>query len=165
MSKESIYQNDANEIIDAVLRNKVNSQVCVVATGAFEEWGVSNHTRADYAIEHIGDDGLLFTADMPANVAEGDYFFVYTARAGEHPADNDSYRGQSQPQHWDGDKFIEMADLLMADSVIDTTTIPWSIVLRKKGTQTELLRKSLNDVNGEDITSIATVIGQQVEEE
>ena len=93
---ESLYQADANEVIDAVLRNAATGQVCVPATGLFEDWGASGHTRADYAIAHTGDDGLLFKADMPADVAEGDYFFVYTARAGANPADDDPYRGQSQ---------------------------------------------------------------------
>ncbi|MGD0077036.1 MAG: hypothetical protein ABSB91_00260 [Sedimentisphaerales bacterium] len=110
MAKESIYQADALETIDAVLRNAQTGQVCVVSTGSFEVWGTSGHTRTNYAIAHTSDGGLLYTADMPDNVPVGDYFFVYTARQGDLPADDDPYRGQSQAKHWNGSALVDIPE-------------------------------------------------------
>jgi hypothetical protein len=108
MANESQYQAAANETIDGILRNASTGKVYVVATGEFEVWGASGHTRADYAITHIGDAGLLFKADMPDDVLVGDYFFVYTARAGANPADSDPYRGQSETKRWNGSELVEI---------------------------------------------------------
>jgi len=108
MANESLYQADKLEVIDGVLRDASTGKVYVVATGEFEVWGASGHTRADYAIEHTGDDGLLFKANMPDDVPVGNYFFVYTARQGELAADADPYRGQSEPKHWDGIELTEI---------------------------------------------------------
>jgi len=51
-----------------------------------------------------------------------------------------------------------------ADVVVDKTQTPWEIVWREKGTATELFRKQLKDVDGANVTSTSTVIGQAVEE-
>ena len=54
-------------------------------------------------------------------------------------------------------------DVLEGDAKIDTTTTPWDLVIYKKGTSTELIRKKLKDVVGGNITEVTTVIGQQME--
>ena len=50
-----------------------------------------------------------------------------------------------------------------ADSHIDTTTTPWSLVVKAKGTETILLRKALKDITGANIAAITTVIASQTE--
>ena len=50
-----------------------------------------------------------------------------------------------------------------ADVTTDKTTTPWNKVKKIKNTSTELTRKALKDVNAADVTSINTVIGQEVE--
>ena len=110
MANELLYQADTNELIDGIIRNASTGKVYVIATGLFEIWGASGHSRADYAIALTGDIGLLFKADMPSSVPVGDYFFVYTARQGQQAADDDPYRGQSQTKHWNGTELIEIPD-------------------------------------------------------
>lgn len=49
------------------------------------------------------------------------------------------------------------------DAMIDTTSTPWQLVIKKKGTLTELIRKDIKDVSGNNISAVTTVIGQQTE--
>ncbi len=57
-----------------------------------------------------------------------------------------------------------LIDVVESDEFIDTTATPWQHVLNKKGTPAaELARKDLFDVSGNDITSVATVIGKKTE--
>ncbi len=60
-------------------------------------------------------------------------------------------------------------DLLEADRVIDTTVVPWALVLIKKGSgmlgqpgAVELLRQKLRDVGGASVTNANTILGQSV---
>jgi len=46
------------------------------------------------------------------------------------------------------------------DVLIDTTTTPWNLVIKVKGTDTELIRKELKDVTGNNLASINTIIGR-----
>jgi len=57
--------------------------------------------------------------------------------------------------------FIE--NVLEGDVTIDTTTTPWQMVVKTKGTATELIRKNLKDKDGANITSTTTVIAQKTE--
>jgi len=52
---------------------------------------------------------------------------------------------------------------LYPDVAIDTTTTPWQVVYRQRGTQIELSRKSLYTETGVPITSIGAFVGRQVE--
>jgi hypothetical protein len=54
-------------------------------------------------------------------------------------------------------------DIMEGDAEIDTTTTPWQMVIKKKSTSTELVRKDLKDVTGVDLTSAGTIVGQQKE--
>jgi len=63
----------------------------------------------------------------------------------------------------DADILETIKDISEGDMTIDTTATPWQIVIKKKGTDTELIRKNLKDVNGNNITDVTTVIGQQLE--
>jgi hypothetical protein len=49
------------------------------------------------------------------------------------------------------------------DMTVDTTTTPWQMVIKIKGTSTELIRKDLKTTAGDDITSDASIIGQKLE--
>ena len=54
-------------------------------------------------------------------------------------------------------------NILEGDEAIDTTVTPWAVVITNKISDAELVRKSLKDTAGANITSTATVIGQKVE--
>jgi len=49
------------------------------------------------------------------------------------------------------------------DWEFDTTTTPWQMVCKIKGTVTELVRKNLKDKDGANVTSISQLIGQSTE--
>lgn len=60
-------------------------------------------------------------------------------------------------------------DLLEADRVIDTSVVPWALVLIKRGTgalgqsgAVELLRQKLRDVQGNAVTNTNTILGQSL---
>lgn len=53
--------------------------------------------------------------------------------------------------------------MVEADVTIDKGVVPWAVVWKERGTATELLRKRLKDVDGGNITSVSTVIGQTVQ--
>jgi hypothetical protein len=55
--------------------------------------------------------------------------------------------------------------LLQADVYVDTNVTPWDLVFMVAGSGgigvgTELMRKNLKDVNGTNLTSTATIVGQ-----
>ena len=58
---------------------------------------------------------------------------------------------------------ILIRDIIEGDAKIDITTTPWQLVITKKGTATEVVKKDLKDVAGVNLAAITTVIGQQVE--
>ena len=63
-----------------------------------------------------------------------------------------------------GGILLWLFNLSEGDEFIDITTTPWQFVKNKKDTPgTEYLRKDLSDVNGDDIASVATVIGKKTE--
>lgn len=61
------------------------------------------------------------------------------------------------------DALILIRDIIEGDASIDTSATPWQLVINKKSTATEKLRKDLNDVDGVSVTAVATVIGQVME--
>lgn len=58
-------------------------------------------------------------------------------------------------------KFI--SDCLEGDVSIDTSTTPWQMVVKIKGTSTELIRKDLKDINDANLTAISSIIGKRTE--
>lgn len=54
-------------------------------------------------------------------------------------------------------------DIMEGDATIDKTTTPWQLVVKKKSTSTELVKKDLKDVDGSNIAAVTTVIGQVLE--
>jgi hypothetical protein len=55
---------------------------------------------------------------------------------------------------------VVIQKLIEADRTIDTTTTPWQLVYKEKGTITELLRQDIKDTAGADVTATTQVIGQ-----
>ena len=55
---------------------------------------------------------------------------------------------------------VVIQKLIEADRTIDTTTTPWQLVYKEKGTVTELLRQDIKDTAGADMTATTQVIGQ-----
>lgn len=58
---------------------------------------------------------------------------------------------------------ILVRDIIEGDAKIDTSVTPWQLVITKKGTDTEVVKKNLKDIAGVNLTAITTVIGQQLE--
>ncbi len=56
-----------------------------------------------------------------------------------------------------------LKNVLEGDETIDTAPTPWERVVKIKSTSTELVRKKLRDVNGNNITATSTVIGRSTE--
>ncbi len=54
-------------------------------------------------------------------------------------------------------------DVIEGDSQIVTAGTPWQKLVEIKGTSTELIRKDLKDIDGNDLSSIYTIIGEEVE--
>lgn len=55
-----------------------------------------------------------------------------------------------------------LLNLLEADMFVDTTTSPWTLCIRQKGTATNLLVKNLKTVAGANITDAETAVGQEI---
>lgn len=60
-------------------------------------------------------------------------------------------------------QLTEVQKYVEADIVIDTTTTPYKMIIKQKGTETVLGTKELYDVNGDPIDSLTTFWGQQKE--
>ena len=58
---------------------------------------------------------------------------------------------------------ILIRDIMEGDAVIDINTTPWQLIIKKKDTDTEVVKKNLKDINGVNLISVASVIGQQLE--
>lgn len=59
--------------------------------------------------------------------------------------------------------FSVVQKLLEADEQVDTSTSPWELVIKQRGTATELLRKRLFDSAGLGITDTDTVVARSIE--
>lgn len=53
-------------------------------------------------------------------------------------------------------------DVAKADWSIDTTTTPWQLVCKRQGSATEIFRKSMLDIDGNNITAESVTVGQHV---
>ena len=53
-------------------------------------------------------------------------------------------------------------NILEADTVIDISGTPWIVKFLVKGTATEIMRKQLKDINGNNITAGTVVVGQHI---
>ena len=61
------------------------------------------------------------------------------------------------------DNMAWIKNVTEGDATVDTGATPWQMVIKKKSTDTELIRKDLKDVSGGNIAATTTVIGQQTE--
>ena len=61
------------------------------------------------------------------------------------------------------DDVTTVKDILEGDEAIDTEATPWQLVIKKKSTEDELVRKDLKDISGSNISNINTVIGSMKE--
>ena len=123
-------------------------------------------THADQATdlaenEDIG--GYYFVA-FPSTDADVYDIFVYNGtKAG---ATDEDIALSSFEYVWNGTEQITplfVANIMVGDAEIDKTTTPWQLVIKKKDGVTELFRKDLFDVDGNNITDENTPIGQHVE--
>jgi len=60
---------------------------------------------------------------------------------------------------------VFIKNIAEADAEVDTTVTPWQLVLKIKGTDTELVRKNLKDITNNDLSSVDTIVGGHQEPE
>jgi len=61
------------------------------------------------------------------------------------------------------DEIDFIKNVLEGDAEIDTDATPWQLVVKIKGTDTELIRKDLKDASGDNVIEDSTIVGQQTE--
>ncbi len=108
-------------------------------------------TAAGTSIPEIAGTGYYTVVD--ANVQAGDAL-VFSDTAGNK-------RGFQSFTDPTDSKFIK--DVMEGDITIDQAPTPWQMVIKIKGTSTELIRKDLKTTAAADITADNSIIGQYVE--
>jgi hypothetical protein len=134
-------------------------------------WNTDTEEMDAFVLVAIADNRLTatdqtglgnYTADMPA-VPAGKYNFIFV--------DGDDERISAGVIYWDGTAEVpDVSELEAADKYIDNADdAQWYRVWIRKGsgdldTGTELLRKTLNNVNGVPLINDRTVAGQAISE-
>ena len=126
----------------------------------FTSTNVHAHTKAT----DVGGDATLANqtaikavTDLINGLLEDSDGYRYTAKALEEAPSGAGLTGTQNTA------LILIRDIMEGDATIDITTTPWQLVIKKKGTSTEVVKKNLKDINGINITAVTTVIGQQLE--
>ncbi|MCK5606640.1 hypothetical protein KAR91_32360 [Candidatus Pacearchaeota archaeon] len=162
----------------AVIRDQTNL-VWYIVGQVFEVWGTVGRDADDYDIQLTSDAGGLHVGNFDTNiVTAGEYILQAFIDTGI-PADGNDGAG-SERMWWDGSaeqtqtefelnaygtaslsKQITITDLLEADKVIDTDSDPWVLEYRHKDTKAVLLRQTMKNTAGEDVTTkYNTTLGQ-----
>jgi hypothetical protein len=102
-------------------------------------------------------DAIKAVTDLINGLLEDSGGYRYTAKALEEAPSGAGLTGTQNTA------LILIRDIMEGDATIDITTTPWQLVIKKKGTSTEVVKKDLKDVNGVNIAAVTTVIGQQLE--
>lgn len=122
---------------------------------------------AGYALTDVEEDGR-YTASVPAysgHQPEGRYWCRVYRPSKTQPAfvgwvdlvDGDTAEiGVIRNQQLE-----DVSAIVAADQYIDKTKTPWEIVYVERGTQVELLRQQLRDINGEPISKISTFVASR----
>jgi hypothetical protein len=136
---------------------------------AAELWGTAGRTAADYAVAMTEKNTLAGASghyvgdfDASGNIAAGIYKVGFYEQAGGSPADTDIPAFQRAEMDWTGTAEIfrsTLHDILEGDIEIDTAQTPWQMVVKKRGTSTELMRKDLKDTAAANITAVTSVVG------
>ena len=117
-----------------VMVRNLSNEVWYPTGGAFEAYGTSGRTAADYAIICTDRSGGLYTADFPEDIAVGTYTSMSYLRTGATPADvpTDSTIGAAQ-MDWTG-------SAPAAEAVSETTaTSICNLALMKLGQGLEII--------------------------
>ena len=168
MSSEIRLPYTSGNTTTFVVRKPSDFTVWYPTTSVWEAYGTGGRTNADYGTALVDKIGDYYVGDFPTGiVTAGEYDIIFLIGG--------VFAG-SQGIWWSGTAKIDgglsnaqntrltlVANILEGDFSIDTTTTPWNVVIKIKGTSTELVRKELKDVTGANLTAITTVIGQQVE--
>jgi hypothetical protein len=163
MSNEIRFPYTSGSTMTFVVRRPSDSKVWYPGGLVWENHGTGGRTNADYDIALTDKLGDYYVGDFPTGITvAGMYDVIFL--------NNGTFFG-SQGIDWDGSARSEsggvaldfIKNVLEGDYKIDITTTPWDLVVYKKGTSTELIRKELKDIAGVNITAITTVIGQQLE--
>jgi len=149
---------DAASKVLATPSNKLLSNVSgqVSVYGNSDKTGYSLSTAGILAIWHQLTSAVVTAATMGKLII--DYLNAAITSRSSHSAANVKTAMEAEGGYL---KFVK--DVSEGDVSIETTTTPWNLVVKIKGTATELIRKELKDINDADITAISTVIGKQEE--
>ena len=104
----------------AVVRDWLG-QVWYVAQEAFEDWGESGHTAADYAIGLCDRQGGRHVGSFAGNIAAGAYSIQVFLQAGAVPADSDTLLSSRQIL-WTGAGELTVLKMLLNKAVQDRLT-------------------------------------------
>lgn len=144
----------------ATFLNRTTGYIYDAGDTAWEEIGTFNDARrdaCDVALTDLTCDVYVLTTRPTGIAASDDWLAVICEREGASPASTDPVVGfEDSRMHW-------LRNLLEADWSIDTTTTPWDMVAKVKGTAIELVRKELTDISGNNLTAISTIIGAATE--
>lgn len=88
MANEIQADYSSGNMLYAVVRNQAG-QVWCASQQAFENWGTSGHTAADYDIALTDKSGSCYVGDIDVNVPSGCYCVQLFVQAGASPADTD----------------------------------------------------------------------------
>lgn len=145
-----------------ILRRSADGYIWDVGDSAFEAVGTWNDARVDECdIAMTDKGGNFYTVTFPT-VAAGNYVIIIFLQAGGSPDTTDAILGSMSISGETGNlTFIK--NVIEGDAEIDTGGSPYQLVIKIKGTATELIRKDLNDIDGNDIITEAVVIGQHKE--
>ena len=109
---------------------------------------------------HLG----LYLGDC-ATIAAGDISILKKAGVIIPACSGGVYQPESVivPASQAGVDITFIKNVIEGDAEVDTSTSPWQIVIKIKGTASELIRKDLKSVAGVNLTSANTIVGQQTE--
>lgn len=169
MADKILLDADSGANIYVVIRNSLG-QVYRADTTLFETYLTANLTLTKYAIAltEQGTASGMYGLTFPTAIPAGIYSVVAKYRASTNPAESDLTAGAGDVQ-WDGTAIVPVStisNLAQADMYVDNGVVPWALVWMKKGSGgigigVELMRKRLADVTGANLTSTATVVGQE----
>jgi len=146
------YDPSTNKIEGCKTLDDKTGYTLIAATEAQIDDIDTRTSRLDGLLEDVGGDRFTAKALEQAPTAEMD--------AAELHAALDSYTATGGDIKDIKDETISITAFLQADKVIDTSTVPWTLERRDKDTKAVLLRQTMKNTNGDNITSINNVLGR-----
>lgn len=155
-SNEMALAYPSSLTVYAIVRN-ATGQVWEPAGNAFEAWGASGHTAADYDLAMTDKSGSLYMGDLDTDLAAGTLTVQYYVQAGGSPADTDGCIAETT-LYWSGAAKI---DYLTRIGDPNNTTIAQDVadVKGHLDTRLNLVISDANDAITNDTEDLQTQVG------